>query len=171
MKEEWRKIKGFLEKYEASNLGRIRSLDSFVEYSDGRSVFKKGRVLTPTFDKRGYGRVCLRRSDNSKAKMLVHQLVAIAFLNHRPNGWGLVVDHKDENKCNNTLSNLRLITNRENVSRSKTGKTSNYTGVDWKKSDKRWRSAIRIGGKTIHLGNFKCEFSAHLAYQKALASL
>ena len=104
-------------------------------------------------------------------KFYVHKLVAIAFLNHTPCGNKLVINHKDFNISNNRLCNLEIITNRENCNRKHIPSYSNYTGVQWCKSKNRWRSRIQVNGKDKHLGYFKNEYDAHLAYQKELQKI
>ncbi len=98
----------------------------------------------------------------------MHKLVAIAFLNHVPNGYEIVVNHKDFNILNNKLSNLELVSQRENANRKHLKSTSKYTGVYWYKRDKKWKSRIQINGKNKNLGTFENEHDAHLAYQKEL---
>ena len=51
--------------------------------------------------------------------MYVHKLMALTFLGKRKAGY--VVDHKNHNKLDNRLSNLRYITNEENIARSHRG--------------------------------------------------
>ena len=47
-------------------------------------------------------------------------------------------------------------------------KTSKFKGVSWKEKDKRWRSQIFLDGKVKHLGYFKNEHDAYLAYKEEL---
>ena len=158
MKEEWKEIEGYHD-YEVSNHGRVKSLK-----------FNKERILKNNIISSGYYLVCLY--DNNKVKsFLVHSLVAIHFLNHKPNGHKIVVDHIDNDKSNNNVSNLQLISNRENSSKDKKGGTSKYVGVSWINGYNRWRSQIRINGKLKYLGYFDDEYEGHLAYQKALKKL
>jgi hypothetical protein len=49
--------------------------------------------------------------------------------------------------------------------------SSQYKGVSWHKQYNKWRAFVIIDGKTKHLGYFKTEIDAHLAYQKALNEL
>jgi len=42
----------------------------------------------------------------------------MAFLNHTPCGHKLIVDHINENKLDNRVENLQLITNKQNVIKS-----------------------------------------------------
>jgi hypothetical protein len=140
--------------YQISNYGRIKS-------------FYKNKILNGYISDTGYLRINLYK--NKKLKTIkVHQLVAMAFLGHKPNGFILVVDHIDNNPLNNNVENLQLVSNRVNTSKDKKNKTSKHTGVCFKNANKKWLANIRKDGKKIHLGYFNCETKAFLAYQLAL---
>jgi hypothetical protein len=96
----------------------------------------------------------------------------MAFLNHFPNGKNSIcVDHIDNNKDNNNLSNLQLLSNRENSSKDRVRKTSNFTGVFWNKRTKLWTSSIYYNGKNYTLGNSKDQNLVHQYYLKALEEI
>tara|TARA_R100000541_G_scaffold55115_1_gene63845 strand:+ start:62 stop:568 length:507 start_codon:yes stop_codon:yes gene_type:complete len=165
--EIFTEIKGF-EDYEVSNLGRVKSLARIVTTVKGTYSCKE-KILKPTVSGDGYNTVGLYKNGKCKTKK-VHQLVAIAFLNHKPNGLKLVVDHIDNNPLNNKLGNLQIISQRNNLSKDKKG-SSKYTGVSWHKPSKKWISHISINGKIGHLGLFVDELEASKAYQNALSKL
>lgn len=122
--------------YEVSNFGNVRSLK-----------FGKLRILKPC-TVRAYGSVVLLKG-NSKTYP-VHQLVAMAFLGHIPNGnKGLVVNHIDNNPKNNNLTNLELITHRENATCHKPHK-----GLHLFKRDMKWHVQLRINNTKLHLGYY-----------------
>lgn len=82
---------------------------------------------------------------------------------------GMVVDHKNLNKLDNRLSNLRVCSHSQNHSNSKLQKnnTSGFKGVT--KAKNKWHARIKLMGKDIHLGNFSSKSSAAKAYnEKAL---
>lgn len=162
--EIFRDIPGYEGNYQVSNLGRVKSLDRLV---GSRSI--KEKILKPNVSSRGYFCVNLCNEGKVKAKT-VHQLVAMTFLNHTPDGYKLVVDHKDNDKLNNRLSNLQLISQRENTSKDKNG-TSKYTGVFWHKPSNKWVSQITVNGKSKRIGYFDLEEEAGMYYQDALKSL
>lgn len=90
--EVWRDIIGFEGLYQVSDLGRVKSL------LNGRE-----RVLVGRKNKDGYLLVSLCKDGNAK-KCYVHRLVAEAFI---PNPDNLPqVNHRDECKSNNVVSNL-----------------------------------------------------------------
>jgi hypothetical protein len=153
--ERFKKITGFLD-YQVSDLGRV--------WSD-----KSKKHLKLILDDKGYLCVNLYNCGIKKRKK-IHQLVAEAFLNHTPNGYTIVVDHIDNNKKNNRVDNLQLITPRKNSSKDRVG-SSKYTGVSWHKNRLKWQSSIQINGKFKYLGVFESEENARDAYNKALISL
>ena len=96
--ETFVKIDGF-EKYEVSNLGKVRNI-------------KSGRILKPYLNKDGYLKHNLYGYGKQKY-LLLHRIVATAFIDNpeeKPQ-----VNHIDENKLNNDLSNLEWCTVRENL--------------------------------------------------------
>lgn len=96
--ETFVKIDGF-EKYEVSNLGKVRNI-------------KSGIMLKPWITKDGYLRHCLYKHNKQK-KLLLHRIIATTFIDN-PEGKPCV-NHIDENKLNNDLSNLEWCTERENA--------------------------------------------------------
>ncbi|MHB9773487.1 NUMOD4 domain-containing protein [Lacticaseibacillus rhamnosus] len=98
-KEIWKNIVGYEGLYQVSSLGRVKSLERID--SNGHPV--KERVLTSFPNRSGYCKVNLYRDRNMEVKS-VHRLVAETFI---PNPDNLPqVNHKDENKANNAVSNL-----------------------------------------------------------------
>lgn len=103
--EEWRSIEGFVG-YEASSLGRVRSVPRLVACSGGKVARHKGRVLSQYADRKGY----LGVSVGANRVMKVHRLVAIAFHGESD----LHINHKDGNKTNNSPENLEYVTPKQN---------------------------------------------------------
>ena len=101
MQEIWKDIPGYEGLYQASNLGRIRSLKR-----------NKVRILKPCRNKNGYYMVNLYRNNVSKVSS-VHRLVWLVFNGPVPEG--LQINHRDEDKANNALLNLELVTPSQNV--------------------------------------------------------
>jgi hypothetical protein len=110
--EEWRPIPGFEGKYEVSSKGRVKSVDRIVERTcrwGVRSFRWTGRILSPVVHK-GY---LVTKLGGDKRQLGIHRLVAWAFIGPQING--IVVNHIDGNKQNNTPENLEYVTNTENV--------------------------------------------------------
>lgn len=79
------------------------------------------------------------------------------------------IDHKNRNRTDNRICNLRPATetqNRENISLRKDN-TSGYRGVYWSKETKKWAASIGVKKKRIHLGLFLDPKEAHAEYVKA----
>lgn len=104
MEEIWKDIQGYNGIYQVSNIGRVRSLDRIITYSNGVRVNTKGKILNGYKKKNGYLQVDLYKN-NVKKKYYIHRLVLMAF-SPCENMQELEVNHKDENKENNALDNL-----------------------------------------------------------------
>ena len=167
--EVWKDIKEYENLYKISNLGRVKSLNRLIKEKRGFREIKE-RILKQGSDSGGYKQVNLYK-DKKPKRILVHKLVAVAFLNHKPKETKLVVNHINFNKVDNRVENLEIITQRENTNLKHIKSSSKYVGVCWHKRIQKWRSRIVINGKSKHLGNFKNEYDAHLSYQKALKEL
>lgn len=96
--KEWRPVPGY-DKYLCSNSGDLYSL--FLN-----------RAMKPADDSHGYLQLVLARNGIRKS-LKVHKIVALTFLGDIASG--LVVNHKDGNKRNNNVSNLEIVTKREDV--------------------------------------------------------
>ena len=101
--EVWKDIRDYEGLYQGSNLGRMRSLDRWVKSKSGSVRLCKGKILKLCTDKYGYLKVGLWKNNKVKT-YYVHRLVAEVFLPN-PNNYK-EVNHKDENKLNNVVSNL-----------------------------------------------------------------
>ena len=166
--EQWRDVKDYEGIYQVSDHGNVKSLSRTAD-NGWRVRLVNERLLKQSPVKDGYLAVTLYK-DKGKRTCKVHQMVAEAFLSHVSDGFGTVVDHKDNDVTNNLLSNLQLITNRLNASKDRVG-TSIYTGVSWRSSSSKWVSQIQIEGKSIWLGSYECEVKASEAYQDRLKTL
>ena len=101
--EIWKDYKDYEGLYQASNLGRLRSLDTYRKGRNGSIRFCKGRILKPCTDKDGYLQVVLCKNNKQKTYK-VHRLVAETFI---PNTDNLpCINHRDECKTNNNVENL-----------------------------------------------------------------
>lgn len=104
--EEWRPIPGWEGYYEASSLGRIRT----VGVGPGR---REGRILKPNASVRYY-RVFLSRDGKPQGKY-VHRLVCETFNGPPENSEMSNVLHWDDNPLNNRADNLRWGTLSDNM--------------------------------------------------------
>lgn len=110
MEEIWKPIDGF-EAYQVSSLGKVRSKDRYANSGIGIRLYK-GKVLKLGMDRVGYLHVVLSK-DNKQTTFSVHRLVYTSFHGKIPEG--MQVNHIDEDKSNNRLENLNLMTPKENT--------------------------------------------------------
>ena len=109
--EIWKDVDGYGGFYEVSNLGRVRSKERITEIQSYCHITRKPRILKGQFNG-SYYRVVM--SHNGKYRqVMIHRLVAETFI---PNPDNLPeVNHKDEDKTNNNVSNLEWCTRLYNV--------------------------------------------------------
>jgi hypothetical protein len=149
--EEWKTIADF-DNYEISTAERVRNKTT-------------GKYLSNRVNKQGYKVLELSYNNNRKFKQ-IHRLIAEAFLDNPLNK--IFVDHKDNNKLNNSIDNLRWCSKQENTqNRKKNSNNNGYKGVDYKNNQ--WRARIGFNGREYHLGLFNDKIDAAKAYnEKAL---
>jgi 16S rRNA A1518/A1519 N6-dimethyltransferase RsmA/KsgA/DIM1 with predicted DNA glycosylase/AP lyase activity len=99
--EQWKDIKGYEGLYQVSNEGQVKTLSrkALRRYNSYRTLTE--RILKPQNDV--YLHVTLYKEGRGKVKA-IHKLVAEAFIPN-PNKYPQV-NHKDENKHNNSVDNL-----------------------------------------------------------------
>ncbi len=112
--EVWKTIKGYEGCYEASNLGRVRSIDRFVPTAKGGRNLK-GVILRPAIDEWGYPHVSLR-IDGYARTFKVHRLIALTFIDNSDNLEQ--VNHISGIKTDNTVTNLEWCSSSYNVQHS-----------------------------------------------------
>lgn len=105
MKEEWRPVKGYEDRYEVSNMGLVRSITRVTSYGRRR---KSKEIYVKTIN--GYRVVSL--FDGKRRNHKIHRLVANAFIPNPENK--PCVDHIDTIRTNNNVNNLRWVTYEEN---------------------------------------------------------
>jgi hypothetical protein len=112
--ETWRDIPGH-QGYQASSLGRIRSLDRKQKNMSRWGTLVErvlaGKILKHWINKKGYHYVNLGAGQNNRKE--VHYWIASTFMGERPTGFE--INHKDGNKNNNAPDNLEFVTRGENI--------------------------------------------------------
>ena len=140
--EIWKDIPGYEGEYQASTLGRIKSLERKIQsrnWYTGKPFFHTvpERILKPgRFCKTGHLSVILRRKTNGKP---VHQLVMRTFVGEPPEG--MEVLHKNGDPTDNRLSNLRYGTRTDNI-------------LDVYRQGGRWRKLSTDDVEAIRFGLF-----------------
>jgi hypothetical protein len=109
--ENWLPVPEWEDRYEVSDLGRVRSIDRVVTRS-GHTMRLRGRLLTPKVHTKGYLRVSLSRGRGGVVDMFVHTLVLLAFVGPRPAE--LEACHGNGDPTDNRVANLLWDTPSEN---------------------------------------------------------
>jgi len=78
------------------------------------------------------------------------------------------IDHRDRNKANNIISNLREANDSQNsMNRGiQSNNTSGFPGVTWNKSAGKWQAQAKLNRKVHYLGLFKEVLDAAAAYEQ-----
>lgn len=114
MVEIWKNIKGFDDKYQVSNLGRVKSVSRTRKGKNNSIVFVPEKILKGKYDKDGYIEYALCTGKHKQLKFYrAHRLVAEAFI---PNPNNLPhVNHINEVKDDNRVENLEWCTSQYNT--------------------------------------------------------
>lgn len=102
--EIWLPVIGYEGLYEASNLGRVKSVERWVSCHKTHRKLLKEKILVPTKQNTGYYSLPLYKDGIMKRRSL-HRIIAEIFISN-PNNYDCV-DHIDGNRDNNKASNLR----------------------------------------------------------------
>jgi len=114
-------------------------------------------------DDKWYARRALPHAPGGKQK---HITMQDDLLGKPPKG--MEIDHKDGNGLNNKRDNIRVCTHHQNLmNKAGHGETSKFKGVTRRKGMNKYRASIGFFGKVIHLGYFKKEEDAAIAYNNA----
>lgn len=110
--EEWREVHGYEGLYQVSNLGRVKRLAGYAETKAGWLLPVKERIRKFSQNGQGYYQLTLTGL-GKRETFRVHRLVYEAFVGPVPEG--MQVNHIDEDKLNNCVWNLNLMTPKENT--------------------------------------------------------
>ena len=140
--EVWKDVVEYEGLYEVSDKGNARG----VARKDPLGRNRKGRMLKPGYTSGGYPQVSLYKNGKYRTKK-VHRIVAEAFIPN-PKGF-LEINHRDENKSNNELSNLEWCTREYNNNYGKRTKkvSKKVRAINVKTGEVRTFSSTREAGR------------------------
>ena len=142
--EIWCPVKNYENLYEVSNQGRVKSIG-----------YGKERILKPGINTQGYLQVVLCKN-GEKNNCVIHRLVAQTFI---PNPDNLPeVNHKDEDKTNNSVLNLEWCDRKSNC---------NYGNRNKRISEKRSKPVLQY----TKSGEFVKEWKSATDVQRTLGYL
>ena len=134
----WKDVIDYEGIYSISSVGNIYS-------------FISDKLLKQNLGTSGY--LCVNLYKNKKQKTrLVHQLLAESFLGHKRQKFKVVIDHIDNNKLNNNIDNIQLLSNRKNSTKDKKpkgGESCIYS------ANSKYLVRLRVNGKKMSIGIFK----------------
>jgi hypothetical protein len=112
-------------------------------------------------NKDGYIQVGTKLSGKSK-NYVAHRLIWMMVYGTTPK----FIDHKDRDRSNNKISNLREATHQQNMQNRKkrADSSSNYKGV--RQYGNGWVATFQRDGERCYLGYFKNEIDAANAYKE-----
>jgi NUMOD4 motif. len=96
---EWEQVQGF-SRYLVSTDGQVYNIEH-------------EKVIKENLNSAGYLRVLLYNDENEQKQVLVHRLVYLAHGGAIPKG--MQINHMDEDKTNNQIQNLEIVTPQQNV--------------------------------------------------------
>ncbi len=147
---EWVKIEGY-ENYSINRNGEVRN-------------DKTERILRWKLNSRGYYRVSLSKN-NKTTTYKIHRLIAKYFIEN-PNNY-LEIDHINNDRLDNSIDNLRWCDRSQNMRNRKKKKentSSRFIGVCFHKQNNKWKAQCSLNGKRKHIGMYKTEIEAAIAY-------
>ena len=150
--ENWKPVPEYEHSYLVSDFGRVKSLIT-------------NKVLKPRKSANRYVSVLLYHSTRKPKTYNIHQLVMMAFKGFKPCGYEKIIDHINNNRSDNRIENLQIISPRENVIRQKNKKK---IGTTFCKDSKKWMARITVNKKSIYLGRFDTIEEANKAYKLKL---
>lgn len=142
-----------------------------LDYNSGTGVFTwkvRGSAragpgeVAGTVDSRGYLVIGVDGKQRS-----AHRLAWLYFYGVWPERQ---IDHKDGDRLNNSIANLRDIAgalNRQNQRNPRSNNTSGFLGVSPCKKTGRWLAHIGIDGRSRYVGRYDTREEAHEAYLEA----
>ncbi len=141
-----------------------------IKYEDGKIWLWRENKYKPSYWREAKG--CVNKSDGyrrveiNNKKYPYHRVV---YFIHNPE-WDIhnssldnSIDHIDQDKLNNNIENLRVVTNQQNMW------NQNRKGYTFHKARGKYQAQIKVDGKNKYLGYFMTERAAAAAYLQSKA--
>lgn len=138
----------------------IEELNILYKYHDGQLISRKTGKSVGSVEqaKGGYTRLKIRNK-----KYYRHRLIWMMHYGYIPEGF--VVNHKDNDRTNDTIENLRLVNNQENAQNRRSAHKNALVGmIGVSKCRNKFRARIMHDGKEIYIGLFASPLEAHQEY-------
>lgn len=111
----WKFPNGGLEHRFYKGFNIIPGFSKYIISNEGVVIYSPtGKVRSNVVNKKGYVRVCVTPDVGSYSMQYVHRLVALAWLDFKPNVMLLEVNHKNGIKKDNSPGNLEWVTSKRN---------------------------------------------------------
>lgn len=144
--------------------GTKESLMQFIQYDPLTGEFTKPDAHIKRFGKKSKSRYIVIEIDGKD--YYGHRLAWLYVHGVWPEGR---LDHRDGNKRNNSIFNLRPATGSQNAMNRaiQANNTSGYRGVHLRSGETKFRAQIQVEGRKIRLGTHDTADEAAHAYNKA----
>ena len=138
-------------------------VDGKLYWTHGRSRSKNGR-LVGSMNSEGYMVFTFKWNQYRLHRVLycIYHELELADIE------GMIIDHINGDRSDNSKGNLRLATHRVNNSNTLAHRNGKLVGATYCKSRERWRARYKVNGKYKHIGWYLTELEAHQAYVEAI---
>ena len=138
-------------------------LAALFSYDPATGVLLRKSTGRPAGSPHGNGYL---RVNIKGAMVYAHRIAFILYFGFEPE----FIDHKDGNRANNIINNLRSCTKAQNNKNKKKRRhgSSKYIGVSFCRHSGRWRAQLVVDGRRINIGRFDTEIEAARAYDKTV---
>ena len=142
----------------------IKGYDNYQIDREGNIWSKKRKkFMKPCLNSGGYLKICLCK-EGKEQRFSIHRLLALQFFDNPDNL--PQVDHRNQDKLDNNLENLRWVTKSQNQRNKNCIK-----GYCWDKCNKKYKARYGLNNKMIHIGYYEKEEEARNAYLNAIKDL
>jgi len=138
----------------------VEELHKLYIYKDGCLISKKLKKVVGVCDKskKGYVRIDIRGK-----KYYAHRLIWMMHFGYIPEE--MIIDHKNGNRSDNKIENLRLLDPQQNTENRQKCNKNNLVGfIGVSRQGNKFRARIRIDGETKNIGSYASAVEAHRAY-------